>query len=248
MNRAIGQCWLRRVNSFFGEYAHILPILDASRTPNAYYSSSAFLFWAIVGVGCRTYARNPTLLAVLPSKILNLAVLTLNSHNSVEVVQGLLLILYWPFPRSSTDYKPNYVLTGAVVHLAMQLGLHLPVSGQEYSAAKLSLNSEELKRRSQIWGYCQLEAMRSNIQKGNVTASIFDIPYDVEQRRVVFDYLSPSQKFQLKVQDTVARCCIATSQNGLRVMSAEQERSLDILLDMFSAQLSTIGLEDKSGE
>ncbi len=55
-------------------------------------------------------------------------------------------------------------------------------------------------------------------------------------------------KFELKLQDVVTRSCIAVSQNGLRVMSAEQERSLDTLLSIFQAQIAAVGLEYTSGE
>lgn len=55
-------------------------------------------------------------------------------------------------------------------------------------------------------------------------------------------------KFELKLQDVITRCCIAASQNGLRVMTIDQERSLDTLLGLFQAQIATISLDHPSSK
>lgn len=55
-------------------------------------------------------------------------------------------------------------------------------------------------------------------------------------------------KFELKLQDVITRCCIAASQNGLRVMTMDQERSLDTLLGLFHAQIATISLDHPSSK
>jgi hypothetical protein len=72
---------------------------------------------------------------------------------------------------------------------------------------------------------------------------MLDIPHDLEQRRELFQRISPGLKFELKLQDVVTRCCIAAAQNGLRNMSSDQERSLDTLINLFQAQVASVGLE-----
>jgi len=145
---------------YFRDYATFMPILDPSMGPNAYYTLSPFLFWAIVGVACRSYTRNPTLLGFLPAKIHNMALLTLNSTVTLQIVQGLLLVLCWPFPKVSMGHDLGYPLSGALVHMATHMGLHLPVSSQEFSRVRLKLDEDEIKRRAETWGYCQLIYMR----------------------------------------------------------------------------------------
>src|SRR5690349_12335300 len=108
---------------YFRDYANFMPILDPSMSPNACYALSPFLFWTIVGVASRSYSRNPTLLGFLPAKIHNMALLTLNSTVTLQIVQGLLLLLCWPFPKVSTGHDLGYPLTGALVHMATQMGL-----------------------------------------------------------------------------------------------------------------------------
>lgn len=88
---------------------------------------------------------------------------------------------------------------------------------------------------------------RTCLAKGNPATPILDVPHDLTQRRELFQRMSPRLKFELKLQDVLTRFCIAVSQNGLRTMSAEQERSLDTLLSVFQAQVSSVSLDHTSG-
>ena len=76
---------------------------------------------------------------------------------------------------------------------------------------------------------------------------MLDVPHDVEQRQILFQRMSRKLKFELKLQDVVTRCCIAVAQSGLRTMTLEQERSLDTLLSIFQAQITSVGMEYNSG-
>ena len=142
---------------YFRDYAVLLPILDPSITPNAYYSLSPLLFWAIIGIACRTYSKNPTLLSVLPSKIQVMALMSLNvPQTTLAIVQGMLLLLQWPFPKVGHGHDQSFPLSAAVLHMAMQIGLHLPVASQEFSKQRVRLTEEELRIRAETWGYCTL--------------------------------------------------------------------------------------------
>ncbi|EXJ63637.1 uncharacterized protein A1O5_11398 [Cladophialophora psammophila CBS 110553] len=231
---------------YFRDYASLVPILDPTISPNAYYNLSPLLFWAIIGVSCRTYSRNPTLISVLPAKIKTMALMSLNATITLPVVQALLLILYWPFPKSGNGHDMTYPLSAAVLHMAMQIGLHVPVASHEFSKIPVKLTEDELKIRAETWGYCTLVYQRGCCFKGSPPTPMLDVPHDLEQRRALFQRISPKLKFELKLQDVVTRCCIAASQNGLWTMTADQERSLDTLLNVFQAQISSVALEDSS--
>jgi len=90
-------------------------------------------------------------------------------------------------------------------------------------------------------------AHSSCLAKGMPATPIIDIPHDQEQKRTLFQSMTPRLQFELKLQDVVTRCSIAVSQNGVRTMSADQERSLDTLLGMFNAQIASVGLEYATG-
>ena len=251
---------------YFRDYAILLPILDPSITPNACYNLSPLLFWAVIAASCRTYSRNPTLLSVLPIKIQTMALMSLNNPQiTLHLVQGMLLLLQWPFPKTG-GHDLTFSLSAAVLHLAMQIGLHLPVASQEFCKQRVRLTEEDLKIRAETWGYCTLVYQRyalrgpcrsfiwlSNVCrscwfKGNPATPMLDIPHDVEQRKELFSRTSPHLKFKLKLQDVLTRCCIAVAQNGVHTMTAEQERSLDTLLNIFQAQISSLSLECTDGK
>ncbi|KAL6243891.1 hypothetical protein RBB50_009325 [Rhinocladiella similis] len=231
---------------YYRDYANLMPILDPSMSPNACYALSPVLFWVVVGVGCRTYPNNPTLLGVLPSKIKAMALLSVNGNISLPTVQAWLILLYWPFPKSNTGQDMIFPMSAALLHMAMQLGLHLPSFGQEFSKVRLRLSEEETKKRAATWGYCMLIYQRSCLAKGMPATPVLEIPHDQEQKRTLFQNMTPRLKFELKLQDVVTRCSIAVSQNGVRTMSADQERSLDTLLGVFYAQIASVGLEYSS--
>ncbi|OQU97123.1 Fungal specific transcription factor domain-containing protein [Cladophialophora immunda] len=231
---------------YFREYAGLIPILDPTLPPNGYYNLSPLLFWAIIGVSCRTYSRNPTLISILPAKIKTMALMSLNATITLPVVQALLLILYWPFPKSGNGHDMTYPLSAAVLHMAMQIGLHVPVASHEFCKNPVKLTEDELKIRAETWGYCTLVYQRGCCFKGSPPTPMLDVPHDLEQRRALFQRISSNLKFELKLQDVVTRCCIAVSQNGLWRMTADQERSLDSLLSIFQAQISSVALEPSS--
>ncbi|SPO07050.1 uncharacterized protein DNG_09744 [Cephalotrichum gorgonifer] len=129
---------LMKFARFFESYAHHLPILDASLTPNQYYDLSPFLFWAIVFVGSRHYERDPTLLGILAVRINALALRSLESRsNPIQTIHGLLMLCLWPVPTNTMHKDISHVLCGAALHLAMQTGLHVAHSGQDFARTKL---------------------------------------------------------------------------------------------------------------
>jgi len=224
-----------------------MPLLDSTLTPNEYYTLSPLLFWTIAGVASRSCSRNPTLLGVLPWRVHNLALLSLGQHATLHNVQGLLLLLKWPFPKTHANTDLTFPLSGAVLHMAMQIGLHFPLSSQEFSKVRLRLSEAEVKKRTETWAYCVLVYQEICLCKGNPPTLLRDVSHDLEQRRVLLQKIDPRLKFEVKVQDIVAKFCRAVSSHGLRVLSADQERSLTILIQTFLTQVQDIRLESSSG-
>lgn len=68
----------------------------------------------------------------------------------------MLLVLHWPFPKSGHGHDLTFPLSAAVLHMAIQIGLHLPVASQEFSKTLVRLNEEDLRIRAETWGYCTL--------------------------------------------------------------------------------------------
>lgn len=66
---------------------------------------------------------------------------------------------------------------------------------------------------------------------------LLDICSEPDQRALILRKISSSVREQLEIQNVVAECCQALSRNGLRTMSADQERSLDIISKVFEARI-----------
>lgn len=140
---------------FFRQYSPFLPIIPTSLTPDKCFGLSQFLFWAIVFVGSRRYSRDPTLLGRLVPCINSMALQALGTRaNPIETIQGLLILCVWPVPLNSMYKDITTVLSGAATHLAMQIGLHVVGSGQDFARTRLSSGYEDKLYRAQLWAHC----------------------------------------------------------------------------------------------
>jgi hypothetical protein len=149
---------------YFDDFHRFIPILDQKYTPNEVYQDSVFLFWAVVGTASRDFARDPTLLDCVGEKILNLALMSLR-HPSVPTIKGLLLVMTWPLPRAVGSTDVTYAISGSLLHIAIQIGLHIPTSSQDFSRVKVNLTDYEIAKRAELWGYCVLTYQRYGIFK-----------------------------------------------------------------------------------
>jgi hypothetical protein len=234
---------------YFQDFHPFVPFLDKDISPNEYYRRSKFLFWAIIVVACRNWSKEPTLLDSIGEKVLNLALMSLR-HATIPTVKGLLLILTWPFPKNPHGNTPgdiSHVLCGAILHMAMQIGLHIPTSSQDFSRVKVHLTEAEIAKRAELWGYCIVTYQRACSIKGHSPLSLLDLYQDAEQRATLFSRISSTLRYQLKLNSLITRCCSAMLQSGLRLMSKDQEHSLDILIRVFEANLKDVETEAVSG-
>jgi hypothetical protein len=205
------------------------------------------LFWAITGVGCRMYAKDPTLLDSLGERVLNLSLLSLRNP-SIPNIKGLLLVMTWPLPKSSTGIDATYAISGSIIHMAMQIGLHIPTSSQDFSKVKVNLTETQIVKRAELWGYCIVTYQRSCSFKGHSPLALLETYQDSDQRHTLFQRVSTSLRFQLRLNGVVTRCSSALLQNGLRVMSKDQEHSLDVLVRVFEAMLRDMEPEGITGK
>ncbi|KAF9893650.1 hypothetical protein FE257_010962 [Aspergillus nanangensis] len=235
---------------FFHQYSFFVPILDPQTCPNTYYRQSPVLFWAIIGIASRTYSKNPTLYTALSPSIMELAFLSVTTVSAPwHIIQGLVLILSWTFPKDNTKSEVTFLLSGLLLHLAMQNGLHIPMSTQEFTKKKIPAPSEaDMIRRSELWAHCVLVYQRACMLKGQPPRSLADLEHDPGQRQMLFLKIAPSLALQVRCGELVARCCAAVLEIGVRTMSLEQERSLDILLRTYEGQVTDIEARASSAD
>ncbi|KAG0154449.1 hypothetical protein PDIDSM_17 [Penicillium digitatum] len=229
---------------FFRHYASFLPVLDAQTKPNSYYTQSPFLFWAVISVASRSYSRNPTLHTALAQEVTELAFLSvLSTCAPWYTIQGLLLLLTWPFPKENRP-DVTFPLSGMLLHLAMQNGFHIPMSSHEFSRGKIPASSDlDMARRSELWAHCVLVYQRSCVIKGQSPRNLVSSAQDTIQRQVLFDKIAPHLVQKLRCQEVVGKCSEAVLENGVRAMSLDQELALDILLQKYEGEVDDIALQ-----
>lgn len=139
-----------------------MPILDPETSPNGYYQQLPLLFWVIILVASRSYKRNPTLFPTLSEGVFESLLLSMKSNATpVSKIQAILLFLTWPLPAMEVPFP----LSGWLLHLAMQNGLHMPMASHEFgrNAHTKSIESAranklvmmmDTQRRSELWSYC----------------------------------------------------------------------------------------------
>lgn len=144
---------------YFEQCSHFLPILSPYTTPNTYYSQSPFLFWSIINVACRSYSRNPTLLTALPKSVVEMAFLSgLSAAPPWYTIQALLLVLTWAIPTHAIANDTRFPLSGMMLHIALQYGIHIPMLSHEFPRNDLpsAPTETDMIRRSELWAHCMI--------------------------------------------------------------------------------------------
>jgi len=153
------EVWLIVVLSYFIFYHPFLSILDPEKTPDYYFGTSTLRFWIIITVAARRL--NPSLLRDLAGPVMELLWKTLAEvPQNYIVVKALCILCTWPLPIDSTSSDPTFMLSGLMMQIAMQIGLHRPSHTQDFTKFKVELMDEELRDRVRTWAACNATAQR----------------------------------------------------------------------------------------
>ena len=146
---------------YFKDYHPVLPIIEPSISPNTFYQHAPFLFWVVVSIGSRRYTRHPTLTGALALPVTQLALRSIIVRTKpIENMKGLLLLLNWPFPTGPFYRDPSFLLSGSLLHMAMQCGLHAPTFSQDFSKSYQKVHEQEHIRRAEMWAYVVITYQR----------------------------------------------------------------------------------------
>ncbi|KIX07614.1 uncharacterized protein Z518_02267 [Rhinocladiella mackenziei CBS 650.93] len=130
-------------------------------SPDPVFDRCPLLFWAI----CAAAASDHPILLLQPEISSLVATIIATPPRSVEIVQGLLILCMWPFPYSNTTEDPSLIYSGMATQAALQMGLHRPNFGNEFSSKKdPSVEREEVKRST--WLACYIVAQLQSFRLG----------------------------------------------------------------------------------
>jgi len=105
---------------------------------------------------------DPTLLQGLAPEVLTLALTSFQlRQNQLDDIRGLLLLCVWPCP-STTLLKDNTVaLTGLLLSLSMQAGLHVPTTAFAHlTGAGTEKQSHRQVELASLWAYVVIVCQR----------------------------------------------------------------------------------------
>lgn len=115
----------------------------------------------MVAVAARRYHVDANFLSSLIAPLSRLLWATISDvPQSYHVVKALCILCTWPLPISSTSTDPTFMLSGLMMQIAMQIGLHRPSHAQDFTKFRVELREEELKDRVKTWAACNVVAQR----------------------------------------------------------------------------------------
>lgn len=83
--------------------------------------------------------------------------------------------------------------------------------------------------------------------KGQLPRALGNLGQDPAQRHVLFDQIAPWLVLKLRCLELIAKCSEAAMENGMRSMSLDQERALDIILRTYEGQVNDLELQAVTG-
>ncbi|KAL8810342.1 MAG: hypothetical protein Q9200_002662 [Gallowayella weberi] len=160
---------------FFTLFHPFMPLLDPAITPDEYFVKSPLLPWVIISVAARHYPSDPNLLPSLSAPVSHRLWATLaDVPQNYIVVKALCILCTWPLPVSSTSADPTFMLSGLMMQIAMQIGLHRPSHTQDFARAKEDLHEEQLRDRVKTWVACNMVSQRVATGYGQPPSTVYD--------------------------------------------------------------------------
>ncbi|ORY06882.1 hypothetical protein BCR34DRAFT_489775 [Clohesyomyces aquaticus] len=160
---------------FFQHYHPFLPFLDPTRSPDDVCNKdSKLLFWAIISVAARHYEADPGLLDLLKRPLTELIWKEIRETPNHHVVKALCLLCTWPLPARTTVKDPTFMLSGVMMQIAMQIGLHRPTHPQDFARTKVRVRPEDINDRLRTWAVCNIVAQTVSTGYGQPSITLYD--------------------------------------------------------------------------
>ncbi|KAL4880919.1 hypothetical protein BJY04DRAFT_190374 [Aspergillus karnatakaensis] len=159
---------------FFKYYHPFLPLLDPEKSPLSYLQSCPLQAWTIICIASRQDLTHSGLLSTLSGPFTRLMWATLNGiPQDYNVIKAICLLCTWPLPTTSQRADPTFVLSGLMMQISMQLGLHRPVRSEEFTTLYVG-HGEAVKDRLQTWFVCNIVAQNVATGYGQPPGTIYD--------------------------------------------------------------------------
>ncbi|KAK4869828.1 hypothetical protein LT330_005552 [Penicillium expansum] len=247
---------LRLYEQYFTYYHPFLPLLNPPKPPEVYLNRCPLLAWTMICVACRRSQYEPGLLSALSGPFSRLLWSTITSvPQDYRVVKALCVLCTWPLPTTSQRTDATFMLSGLMMQIAMQLGLHRPVQAEEFTTFRMEVQGEALKDRLHTWVICNIVAQNVATGYGQPPSTIYDWALEPASLRDA-DYRLPDDlAIRLRIEkfcDRVTKALYSSKPEPVEFISADklvvvqvlesELRDMDVEFDGKISAINTIHL------
>ena len=239
----------RLVDEFFLHYHPLLPVLDPGKEPDEYFDLCDLLFWTIIVVASRRFDEDPTMLDAVSSPYKELLWNTVAAvPQNYQVVKALAILCTWPLPTNSTSTDITFIISGVMMQIALQTGLHRPGNAQEFLIkTRIELKEEDVRDRFNTWACCNIVTQAISTAYGLPPKSIYDHTLMIsieEQKRS--GAISIPLYMRLKIEQFVNRVSqkFYNNREASTGIASENERAawVSLLMEQYRALEWKIGV------
>ena len=109
-------------------------------------------------IASRRSRYEPTLLAVLTAPFTKLLWATISTMpQEYHIVKALCLLCTFPLPAHNTGVDPKFLLSGIMMQIALQNGLHRPAHARDFGRNITEISDGEIKDRTWVSKIFQME-------------------------------------------------------------------------------------------
>ncbi|KAJ5114678.1 transcriptional regulator family: Fungal Specific TF [Penicillium alfredii] len=223
----------RLFEQYFTFYHPFLPLLNPPKPAEVYLNRCPLLAWTIICVASRRSPSEPGLLSALSGPFSRLLWSTItNVPQDYRVVKALCVLCTWPLPTTSQRTDATFMLSGLMMQIAMQLGLHRPVQAEEFTTFRMEVQGEALKDRLHTWVICNIVAQNVATGYGQPPSTIYDWALEPASLKDA-DYRLPDDlAIRLRIEkfcDRVTKALYSSKPEPAEFISAEKLVVVQIL-------------------
>ncbi|KAJ5485687.1 hypothetical protein N7539_005675 [Penicillium diatomitis] len=223
----------RLFEHYFNYYHPFLPLLNLPKPPEVYLSRCPLLAWTIICVACRRSPSDPGLLTALSGPFSRLLWSTITGvPQDYRVVKALCVLCTWPLPTTSQRTDATFMLSGLMMQIAMQLGMHRPVQAEEFTTFRIEAQGAALKDRLHTWVICNIVAQNVATGYGQPPSTIYDWALEPPSLKDADYHLSENLVIRLRIEkfcDRVTKSLYCSKPEPAEYVSAEKLVIVQIL-------------------
>ncbi|KAL7934450.1 hypothetical protein V8C35DRAFT_300922 [Trichoderma chlorosporum] len=155
-------------SKFLQHFHPFLPILR-KKEPDECYAAQPMLFWAVLYVTCRRYAKDTQLLGALVEHMTtNLWTMMSSPVLGVDEIHTILLVCAWPYPTIRFVTDPTSMFAAIAMNACVSLGLHTGRgSHPQFCVGNRKGFTSTDEEASSTWIACCLISQRTSATAGH---------------------------------------------------------------------------------